>query len=99
MRIPDPSIYFARLIPHSSAIHYITGNVTALPVIFVMALMSMRPVQITLYCLVVICLLAVVKAVQCRNGHYRAMHPNDMVSILFGSLSTLAGYLIGATIR
>ena len=99
MRIPDPSIFFAKLIPHSSAIHYITGNLSALPIIFVMALMDLRPVQITLYCLVVICVLAVAKAVQCRVDYHHTVNPNDMVSVLFGSLSALAGYLIGVTIK
>lgn len=99
MRIPDPSVLFARLIPHSSAIHYITGNLSALPIIFVMALMGLRPAQITLYSLVVICVLAVIKAVQCRMHHHRSMDPNDMVSVLFWSLAALAGYLIGITVK
>lgn len=95
----NPVKIVQRLIPYDKALHYIVGNATAIPVIFGMMLLNLSPFKVTIYCLAIICALAVFKEVYDRLSHTGTVDANDVVYTLLGGLSALVTYLMGVSMK
>lgn len=88
--------FVEKVIPYDKALHFIVGDLTFVPIIFLMKLFHLNTFQITIYGLTIITGLAVAKEVYDKESHKGTPDANDIVYTLLGAISTLVAYLIGA---
>ena len=88
--------FVSRMIPFDKAIHFIAGNLTFIPILFLLRVLHMSPMATVIIGLVIVTALAIYANIQFGRRDRQNYHTSvdDVVYTLLGSLATIITYVI-----